>query len=65
VISGHVRVGEFSFLGVNSTIHNGVTVAPRTLVAAGAVISRDTKEGSVWVPAPSVCLLKDSNDVEL
>jgi sugar O-acyltransferase (sialic acid O-acetyltransferase NeuD family) len=65
VVSGHARVGAFSFLGVNATIHNGVTVAPRTLVGAGAVICGDTAEGSVWVPPRSICLPKDSDDVEL
>ncbi|HJU88182.1 MAG TPA: acetyltransferase [Gemmatimonadaceae bacterium] len=47
-ISGNVRVREYSFLGVNSTVRNSVTVAPRTLVGAGAVILGDTDEGGVY-----------------
>lgn len=53
VISGRVRVGESCFLGVNSTIHNGVNLSPRTLVGAGSIISGDTDPNGVYVPARS------------
>ena len=29
VVSGHVRVGARSFLGVNATLRNAITIAPR------------------------------------
>ena len=50
VVSGHVRVGQYSFLGVNATIRNGVSIAPETLVGAGALIMADTVEKGVYVP---------------
>jgi sugar O-acyltransferase (sialic acid O-acetyltransferase NeuD family) len=66
VVSGHVRVGRFSFLGVNATLRNSITVGPRTLVGAGAVIMADTEEGSVYVPARAQRLPgKTSDDVPL
>ncbi len=65
VISGNVRVGNHSFLGVNATIHNSVTIAPYTLVGAGAIIRKDTSEKDVWVPADSVLLKKKSDQLRM
>jgi sugar O-acyltransferase (sialic acid O-acetyltransferase NeuD family) len=45
VISGFVEVGPNSFLGVNSTIVDEVTLAPKTVVGAGATIINDTESG--------------------
>jgi sugar O-acyltransferase (sialic acid O-acetyltransferase NeuD family) len=61
VIAGHVRIGAYSFLGVNATLRHAVTVAPRTLVGAGAVITGDTVEGGVYVP-PRTTLLERRSD---
>jgi sugar O-acyltransferase (sialic acid O-acetyltransferase NeuD family) len=53
VISGHVRVGAFSFVGVNAAVHNSITIGPRCLIGAGAVITKDTPAGSVYLPPRS------------
>lgn len=47
-IAADVTVGEFCFIGVGATILDGVTIAPRTVVGAGALIKRDTVEGAVY-----------------
>ncbi|HEX7243404.1 MAG TPA: acetyltransferase [Longimicrobiaceae bacterium] len=65
VVSGFVRVGDYSFLGVNATIRDGVTLAPETLVGAGAVITRDTVERGVYVPPRSVLLDRRSDEIEI
>lgn len=65
VVSGHVRVGAYTFIGVNATLRNSITVGARTLIGAGAVIMADTKPNSVHVPAKSQELSKSSDDVEL
>ena len=49
VVSGHVEVGPYSFLGVNSTLRDGITLAPRTVIGAGATIVKDTVEEGVYV----------------
>ena len=33
VVSGNVHVGERSFIGVNATLRNSITIAPGTLSA--------------------------------
>jgi UDP-3-O-[3-hydroxymyristoyl] glucosamine N-acyltransferase len=35
LVSGHVRVGAGSFLGVNATLRNSISIAPESLIAAG------------------------------
>ena len=37
------------FLGANSCIRDGITVAPYTLVGACSYISKDTKENGVYI----------------
>lgn len=65
VVSGHVTVGEYCFIGVNATIHNSVKIAPRTLVAAGAIITKNTVEEGVYLPPRSVLHEKKSSQVDL
>ncbi|HEX5717306.1 MAG TPA: acetyltransferase [Thermoanaerobaculia bacterium] len=65
VVSGHVRVGACSFLGVNASLRNGITIAPRTLIGAGAVITGDTVEGGVYVPPRALRLEKTSDQIDL
>jgi sugar O-acyltransferase (sialic acid O-acetyltransferase NeuD family) len=65
VISGYVRVRSYCFIGVNVTLRNSITIAPRTLIGGGAVIMGDTVEGGVYVPPRAVLLDKRSHEVDL
>jgi sugar O-acyltransferase (sialic acid O-acetyltransferase NeuD family) len=65
VVSGHVRVKSYCFIGVNATLRNSITIAPRTLIGAGAVILADTVEGGVYVPQRAKLLDKSSDEIEL
>jgi sugar O-acyltransferase (sialic acid O-acetyltransferase NeuD family) len=65
VVSGWVRIGSHCFIGVNATLRNSITVAPRTLIGAGAVILGDTVEGGVYVPQRAKLLDKTSDEVDL
>lgn len=65
VVSGHVHIGASCFLGVNSTLRNSITVAPRTLIGAGAIIMESTSEGSVHVPQRTKPFHKTSDQVNL
>lgn len=61
VVSGQARVLNNSFLGVNSTVVNAVTVEEYNIVGAGALITRNTKRGSVHI-ARSAELVRFSSD---
>ena len=65
VVSGNVRIGAYSFVGVNATLRNGIHVAPSTLVGAGAVLMGDTEEGGVHVPPLSTRLDRKSDTIKL
>lgn len=65
VISGHCTIKSNCFLGVNATIAHKVVVAEETLVGAGAVISKDTEKGGIYVPPRTIKLNKTSDQVEM
>jgi sugar O-acyltransferase (sialic acid O-acetyltransferase NeuD family) len=65
VVSGHVDIGEYSFIGVNATLRNSIKIAPRTLIGAGAVIMNDTVEDGVYLPQRAVLFDKKSSEIDL
>lgn len=65
VISGYVRVGTRSFLGVNATLRNSITLGEQTLIGAGAIIMKDTAPKSVYLPERAKLFTKTSDEIEL
>jgi sugar O-acyltransferase (sialic acid O-acetyltransferase NeuD family) len=65
VVSGHVRVGTGSFLGVNATLRNAITIAPESLIVAGAVITKNTTPKGVYYPERAKRAPKLSDEIEL
>ena len=65
VVSGHVRVGTGSFLGVNATLRNDITIGPESLIVAGAVITKNTPAKSVFYPERAKRAPKSSDEIEL
>jgi sugar O-acyltransferase (sialic acid O-acetyltransferase NeuD family) len=65
VVSGHVRVCSYCFIGVNATLRNSITIAPGTLVGAGAVIMKTTREKGVYLPTRAELHPKSSDEIDL
>ena len=65
VVSGRVRVGPYCFIGVNATLRNGIAIAPRTLIGAGAVIMKSTEEGGVYLAPRPTLADKRSDEITL
>jgi sugar O-acyltransferase (sialic acid O-acetyltransferase NeuD family) len=65
VVSGNVTVGERCFIGVNATLRNSITIAPQTLIAAGAVIMKDTVEKGVYLAERAKRFDKSSDEIDL
>jgi sugar O-acyltransferase (sialic acid O-acetyltransferase NeuD family) len=65
VVSGHVRIGPYCFLGVNATLRNSIALAEATLVGAGAVITKDTVARGVYVGPRSELFPKRSDQMDL
>jgi acetyltransferase-like isoleucine patch superfamily enzyme len=53
VISGYCEIGEFCFLGVNSTYNDHVKVADQCVIGSGALITRDTEPNRIYVGSAS------------
>lgn len=54
---GKIEVGEYSFVGANSTIMPGVIIGDHCVIGAGSVVTKDVPSGSVYagVPARFIC----------
>jgi len=65
VVSGYVRIRNNCFLGVNATLRNSITIAPETLIGAGAVIMKDTVPKGVYLPQRAELFSKASDEIEL
>lgn len=66
VISGYCEIGASSFVGVNATLSDRVKVAADNVIGAGALLTRDTEPGRIYVGAPARAVAgKSSFDVEL
>lgn len=65
VVSGFVTIKNNCFLGVNATIRDGIIIAPETLVAAGAIIMKNTEPKGVYLPARSVLFDKKSDEIQI
>ena len=66
VISGYCEIGEHSFIGVNATFNDNVKVAQDNVIGAGALVTRNTEPGRIYVGSPAHALPdKSSLDVRL
>jgi sugar O-acyltransferase (sialic acid O-acetyltransferase NeuD family) len=65
VVSGRVHIGTYCFIGVNATLRNAINIAPHSLLGAGAIIMKDTKEHSVYVPDRTGLFKKESFEIDL
>ncbi len=66
VISGYCDIGESSFIGVNATFNDHVKVARDNVIGAGALVTRDTEPGRIYVGSPAHAIPdKSSLDVSL
>jgi len=65
VVSGHVKIGPRCFLGVNATLRNGITLAPDTVVGAGACLMKSTVDKGVYMGPRAELFKKKSDEIEL
>jgi len=60
VVSGFCEIGEYAFLGVNSTYNEYVKIAKDCIVGSGALVVKSTAEGTVMIGAPAKPTAKTS-----
>jgi sugar O-acyltransferase (sialic acid O-acetyltransferase NeuD family) len=65
VVSGHVQIGSHCFIGVNATLRNSITIAPGTLIGAGAIIMKNTSAKDVYLGQRAERIAKTSDQIQL
>jgi sugar O-acyltransferase (sialic acid O-acetyltransferase NeuD family) len=65
VVGGHCTVGAYSFLGLNSTIRNGVKLGEGTFVAMAAAVAGDTESWCAYRGNPAEKLSKPSVSMKI
>lgn len=65
VVSGHVVIRPYCFIGVNATLRNSIEIAEQSLIGAGAVVMKNTVAKGVYLPKRADLFEKDSDHVEL
>jgi sugar O-acyltransferase (sialic acid O-acetyltransferase NeuD family) len=63
VLSGHCLVESYCFLGVNSTIRDGIVLAEGSFIAMSASITKNTAPWGVYIGSPAKKGNKRSDDV--
>lgn len=64
-ISGHCVVESNCFIGVNATLGHKVQIARQAIIGAGAVITKDIEENSVYVPSRAIKISRKSDAIKL
>lgn len=65
VVSGHVHIHPYCFIGVNATLRNSIDIARESLIGAGAVVMSNTVEKGVYLPNRAKLFGKTSDQIEL
>jgi acetyltransferase-like isoleucine patch superfamily enzyme len=63
VISGQVHIGAYTFIGVNATLRDSITVGQLNVIGAGALIMKSTKDHEVYVPERTKPYPKTSDQI--
>jgi sugar O-acyltransferase (sialic acid O-acetyltransferase NeuD family) len=63
VISGYTKIGAYSFLGVNSTFRDGITIGESNIISAGAIVMRNTGDFEVHTGPRSQKLDRRSDEI--
>lgn len=53
VISGHCEIGDQCFIGVNSTLKEGISICSNTIIGAGSLVVKNITEPGVYIGSPA------------
>lgn len=65
VVSGFTKIENYTFIGVNATLRDNILIRSKSLIGAGAIVTFDTNEGEVHLPARSSVYHKKSNELSI
>lgn len=55
-LGGSVRVGEAAYLGMNSSVRQGLTIGRDAVIGMGAAVLQAVPDGEVWLGVPARAL---------
>lgn len=58
VMSGHSHVKKGAFLGVNSTLRDGITIGKNSIVGMGSIVTKNIPDNETWIGSPAKKLIK-------
>lgn len=58
VMSGHCYIKKGAYLGVNSTLRDGITIGENSIVGMGSVVTKSIPDNETWVGSPAKKLIK-------
>lgn len=61
VLGGHSHITDNCFIGLNSTIKDGITIAPYSLIGSAANVVKSTEEYGIYVGNPARMLPERSS----
>jgi sugar O-acyltransferase (sialic acid O-acetyltransferase NeuD family) len=53
VMSGHCHIKKGAFLGVNSTLRDGITIGENSIVGMGSVVTKSIPDNETWIGSPA------------
>lgn len=64
LISGYVTIEPYCFFGGNSTVRDGIVIAKESVIGAGSLILKSTKEMGVYIGSPAQLFPQSSNELK-
>jgi sugar O-acyltransferase (sialic acid O-acetyltransferase NeuD family) len=65
VICGNVTVEPYCYLGANSSIRDGITIAREGIIGMSAVVVKNTSERGVYIGIPAHLISNDSSATKI
>jgi sugar O-acyltransferase (sialic acid O-acetyltransferase NeuD family) len=53
VMSGHCHIKKGAFLGVNSTLRDGITIGENSIIGMGSLVTKSVPNNETWIGSPA------------
>lgn len=53
VVSGHCHISKSSYIGVNSTLRDGITIGENCIIGMGSVVTKSTESNKTYIGVPA------------
>ena len=53
VMSGHCHIKNKAFLGVNSTLRDGIIIGENSIIGMGSLVTKSVPDNEIWIGSPA------------